>query len=337
MSRAGMRHRNMPVRQLPMRARGPSMPAHRPGMTMKIPFARTIAGAYRFAFANFLSVIGIGWFPYLVFAVVTGGIVVLALPLIGDLWLQDQKTFDQARLLTALLPLVGAGLTLAVIAIVTQAMVSVGVMRKALGMHPRPVFIYFSLGSQVWRLIGSYLIVLVLFWCAVALAGALAAGIALLLSAAPRAASVVAVGVLAAAECIFLVYAAVRLTFFIPAVVVAENHIGLSRSWRLAGGNFWRIFGIALTVTLPVAIAASMVWSAVAHAMAPQLLDLSPPKTSAGLHLYLETIIAAAPRVGPIWALIQIAYFVLLAGLSSGAVATAYRAVTGGDASKGPA
>ncbi|MEI9886357.1 MAG: hypothetical protein WDN08_07605 [Rhizomicrobium sp.] len=36
-----------------------------------------------------------------------------------------------------------------VVGTIVQAMVNVGLMRKALGQHPGPVFIFFSLGSQV--------------------------------------------------------------------------------------------------------------------------------------------------------------------------------------------
>ena len=40
---------------------------------------------------------------------------------------------------------------------------------------------------------------------------------------------------------LWYIYAAVRLVFFLPAVVVAEEQIGLGRSWALGRGNFWRI------------------------------------------------------------------------------------------------
>src|SRR5262249_36729427 len=117
----------------------------------------------------------------------------------------------------------------------------------------------FSLGSQVWRLIGSYLLTLLLVWGGAIVAGALIGVIYYLLAkAAPAAAGPVA-GLLAIAAFVYLVYAFVRVYFFVPAVVVAENHIGIRRSWHLGRGNFWRIVGIVLIMTIPVGIAAQMI------------------------------------------------------------------------------
>jgi len=47
---------------------------------MKIPFERTVAGAYRFAFANILSILGIGWFPVVLLGLIFAGLVYTLLP-----------------------------------------------------------------------------------------------------------------------------------------------------------------------------------------------------------------------------------------------------------------
>jgi hypothetical protein len=51
-----------------------------------------------------------------------------------------------------------------------------------------------------------------------------------------------------------IIFLAVRLTFFIPPVVVAERKIDLARVWQLSHGNFWRIFLIGLALVIPLIV-----------------------------------------------------------------------------------
>ena len=44
----------------------------------------------------------------------------------------------------------------------------------------------------------------------------------------------------------------VRLSFLVVPATVAEGRVGIIRSWVLTGGNFWRIFLIALCTLLPI-------------------------------------------------------------------------------------
>ncbi|MEJ0024581.1 MAG: hypothetical protein WDN01_01025 [Rhizomicrobium sp.] len=297
---------------------------------MKIPFERTIAGAYRFAFTNVLSIIGIGWFPYLVVTALGVGLAVLLYPSVHGLWLDDRKTIDTAKLMTTIVPLIGAVLLVLLALLVAQAMVTVGLMRKALGQHPGPVFIFFSLGGQVWRLIGSYILMLLLL-CGGVMLAALAIGVvgAVLNQFAQKVQPLV-LGVLIFVAVLGYFYSVVRLSFFIPAVVVAEDHIGLRRSWHLGRGNFWRIFGISLIVSLPIQLAVSTISSTMMQiAMVPGL-DLQPgPMTDAQSQKFVADLLDALRRVGPYYALLQILYLALLSGLTTGAVANAYKAVTG--------
>src|SRR5437870_2188803 len=104
---------------------------------MKIPFERTISGAYRFAFANILSLIGIAWFPYLLLAALVGGVGYGLWPQLVHVFdaMKEAKPgqppdFEQIRPLFALM---GSfyGLILPAFVVAT-AMVTVGMMRKAL-------------------------------------------------------------------------------------------------------------------------------------------------------------------------------------------------------------
>ncbi|MEI9991510.1 MAG: hypothetical protein WDM86_15885 [Rhizomicrobium sp.] len=297
---------------------------------MKIPFERTIAGAYRFAFTNILSVIGIGWFPYLLVAALGVGLAILLYPTAHGLWLEDRKTIDTAKLVTNIVPLVGAVVLVLLALLVAQAMVTVGLMRKALGQHPGPVFVFFSLGRQVWQLIGSYVLMVLLVWGGIVLVTLGIGAVGVVLGQVAAKAMPVVVGVLAFIAVLGYFYTVLRLSFFIPAVVVAEDHIGLRRSWHLGRGNFWRILGITLIVSLPVQLAASTISSTMLQITMGPGLGLQPgPMTDAQGQKFVADLFDVARRVGPYYAILQILYLALLSGLTTGAVANAYKAVAG--------
>ncbi len=308
---------------------------------MKIPFERTIAGAYRFAFTNILSVIGIGWFPFLLLGAVVGGLIYLWMPQFAAFWSMvtaaaaagpaaKPPPFDQARFLALLGPAFGSYFLVLLTALVVQAMVNVGLMRKALGQHPGPVFFFFSLGSQVWRLIGSYLLLFLLFFGGVVVTVAAIAAISIGLSKVSGPAQGLATFFLCLFAILGLIYAMVRVSFFIPAVVVAENHIGLRRSWHLGGGNFWRILGIILIVTLPLSMAVSTVTSSMLQmALGPQMGNMAAA-TPAESQKILGMMLHAMGQLWPYYAALQFLNFILQAGLTAGASANAYNLVTGG-------
>ena len=295
---------------------------------MKIPFERTIASAYRFAFTNVLSVIGIGWFPFLLVAALAGGLIVLLAPSIHELWLQDGKTIDTARLARQIVPLIGAGVLIWAALLIAQAMVTVGLMRKALGQHPGPVFIFFSLGSQVWRLIGAYFLSILLILGGMILIGLAIAAVAAGLDQVAPKVMPFATGFLVFVAVLAYFYSVLRLSFFIPAIVVAENHIGLRRSWHLGRGNFWRIVGILLIVSLPVQMAASTIVSTIMQvALVPT--GVLTPAPGADIQKVVADMLEMFRRVGPYVAAVEILYITLLSGLMNGAVAAAYLALAG--------
>lgn len=307
------------------------------GQAVKIPFERTIASAYRFAFTNILSIIGIGWFPFLLLAALIGGLIYLWLPQLGELVAmigkaQDKPNFDPAQVFARFAPIAGSYFLVIVVGTIVQAMVNVGLMRKALGQHPGPVFIFFSLGSQVWRLIGSYLLLMLLAWGAI-LVGVLGiAGIALLLSKVAEAAMAPVTGLLIFLAILWFIYAAVRVIFFIPAVVVAENHIGIRRSWHLGRGNFWRILGIFLIVTVPLSMAVNTIAQSILQlGLGPEFGSGMMADDPAELQKLIADVLHAFGRLWPYYAALQLLSFVLQAGLTVGASANAYKLVTGAD------
>jgi hypothetical protein len=297
----------------------------------KIPVQATISGAYSFAFGNILSVLGIVWFPYLLLAaIVAGAIYVLAPDLLGHVM---RGEFDLPTLFS--LARVWGVVFLAMI--VVRAMVTVGLQRKALGRAPGPSFFYFSLSAPVWRMIGAYILaflVVLLIYALTALA-AFAISFAAIKFVPNFGKAIAAVAVIVAV--LWVIYAVVRLMFFLPAVVVAEEHIGLARSWELGGGNFWRIIAVFFVVFVPVAMGVGIVSQALTGPFMP------PPDFAAhfGPHpnftpneigpMYMKLIGAYFQQIRPVLAIfiaLQIIQTVIFLGLGNGAIANAYLGVT---------
>ena len=289
-------------------------------MTGKIPVERSIADGYGFAFRHFVSVLGTVWLPYLVLLIVSLALVWLITPnLIGMLEMQE---LDVAALtsLARLAVLVG------VLAFITGCMVTVGVQRKALGLHPRTVWIYFSLGAEVWRMAGAFLLAGIVVVLIALLTGGVCMAIwfaADRLGAAARTIQVLD----ACASLAFIIYISLRLLFFLPAVVVMEGVLGLERAWTLGGHNFWRILIVAFAVILPVALVFHILSWAIFGPIAGLGMgqDLTP-------HEMLRALLHNFGTASPFAFLFEILERIVLLGLTNGAVASAYLAIAGGKA-----
>ncbi len=123
-------------------------------------------------------------------------------------------------------------------------MVTVSLQKKALGNMPAPTFCYFSMGAPVWRMIGATFLALLAYIVIVIVTIGITAALAVAATKfGPHFGEAIAV-ILGIIASFWAIYAAVRLFFFLPAVVVAEEQIGLVRAWELGGGNFWRIFAV---------------------------------------------------------------------------------------------
>src|SRR5205807_620453 len=114
----------------------------------------------------------------------------------------------------------------------------------------------------------------------------------------------------------FAIYVVLRLMFFLPAVVVSENSIGIERAWTYGGHNFWRILIVAIAVVLPVVI--------VFHLLSWALV--SPLLSVYGLHSRMgvrDLLLAALMQYGPkgyLMLFLQILERIVLAGLINGAI-----------------
>lgn len=294
----------------------------------KIPLEATIIAAFRFLFTRILSVLGTVWLPSLVMAGLAAGVVWLVVP---HAWFAGQfpllgkePNFQQVWQVFA--PIVTGFPLIGVICAIGSAMMTVGLMRLSLGLKDR-TYVFFSLGADVWRLIGAYILAYLLFMLLFAVAvGVFAAALALVHANLPKAGGVLLLVVLGIAEVFGLIYVGVRWFFFIPAVVVAEHRIGLGRSWELGGGNFWRIFVIGLLISFAVGIAANLIMQAtVMPLMMGAIEQVQKAPKPENLVILIKAFLPLLPAIWGIGLLQALATM----GLMAGAVGSAYKALTG--------
>lgn len=215
----------------------------------KIPVGKTIAHAYRFVFANIPAIVR-----------------AIGLPLLAQLAVIFLLTKRAALFMTAAQAhdpsapsLVGPLLLLFLLALIFFFAQFTAATETALGRPPQS-WLSFHFGKPMWRLIGGFitalaaitalaLVMLLIVWLA-------ALGLDVILKIAPGARPVTAIlaGFLVAAFGYALFYFLLRFLFLLAPVNVAEEQLGVKRSWKLSAGNFWRIFLITLAIALPVTI-----------------------------------------------------------------------------------
>lgn len=304
-----------------------------------IPLGKTIEASYRFAFANILSVFGILWLPSLILLAALGAVAWLVWPDIQSLQsvhFQEGSGVhftltgeDRDRVLRVLCSAGRFAVPIGLVGLAMRAMIAVGVLEKALGRREGPVFVYFSLAAPVWRMIGAMLLAGIVVLGVVLAAGI---GVAVLLWGVGHFAggiSGLAKFASAAAAAIWIVYMALRLVFFLPAVVVAEERIGLARAWALGRGNVRRILGLVIAVLLPVAIVAHILSRALAGgAMESQIAEIVSHAASPA-----DALAAIMDRLRPVWPallVLEIVYATVVTGLGYGTMANAYKAAEAG-------
>lgn len=292
----------------------------------KIPVGETVSSAYSFAFAGILSVIGIFWFPYLVYAALMGGAIYLLAP---DLPHQimfgpyDFSLFVSAQRVRGIGWLLG---------LIIPAMVTIGLQRRAQDIDGGPKFIYFSLGSAVWRMIGANILATIL----VVVVGLLSVGVCTAIwFAAGYIGQNTAIGLVRTFSIIagicWFVYFIVRLTFLLPAVVAAEGGIGLGRAWTLGGGNFWRIFVVWIAIFLPALIGFGMIEQAIIGPFMfnphfNEFLAHPPPDVHGIINLFMQQFRV----IGPLFLAFAVLAHIVFTALGNGASASAYRHLASG-------
>ena len=294
----------------------------------KIPLETTVVEAYKFLFQNILSIIGTIWLPILALVVVIAALVASVIP---HAWLTGgfSPPADPEAFVLSVLPVIMLAVPVITFAgLLTGAMVRVGILRHALGLKTTTTWAYFSLESRVWRMVAVALLGVVVYIGVILVAamviGAFAFGLKLIPDVPPFVTGLV-IAVLVVAAIVWAIYVMLRMFFFLPAVVVAENKVGVGRSWSLGKGNALRMFVVLIAVTLPVviigeiAIYATMLSTLISIGL--QQPDMNSPAAAIAM---LQSMLPLIPVVLVIVFLMMVS----ITGLTLGAVGKAYKAVT---------
>jgi hypothetical protein len=252
----------------------------------KIPVLHTVSQAYGFAFGRYFSTLSIVWLPWL-------GLIVLAyflvLPNIGPIFALFAQIIQHPEDTAANQPLImemnrhSAYLQLFnLVELVVSVMILSGITKEALGTRTGSRFYYLQFGNaELQVLVALILMVVILIGVMIAcLLGGIVIGMvgAILSAAVPgTTGGRVFVGIFAfiafVAAFVASFYVLARSLFLLVPASVAENTIAVSRSWQLARGNIWRIFGIGVLVVLPLAIIELVIVSIFVIPLAMQLVQ----------------------------------------------------------------
>ncbi len=215
----------------------------------KLPVGHIVRAAYAFTFGEIGTVIGLTWIP-------------IALNAVGSFLVLRNYGASMVTDANGMPAMAGPQLALTFlyffVAFVLMAMMAVAITRQVLGLRQGPVFAHVSLGGAEWRVLGGFfglymlLILFILIFAIVVVLAAVAGGMAAKGSQAVAAGVGVVVFVLGMAGFCALIYIFVRLSFLFVPSAVSEGQFGLTRSWELTKGNFWRILGIGLAVLVPL-------------------------------------------------------------------------------------
>lgn len=219
----------------------------------KIPVGQTIRFAYAFTFGEIGTIIGLIWIPTLVNAVATFFAFRAYYSTLTDSF-ENGMPPSGAEL--------GLPFLLVFMAMLLVAMIGVAITQQAMGQRQGPAFAHVSLGNFEFRTFGGLfgLYLLVMGVLAIMVGAAKVAGTAAIQTNPQLGAGAAAgIGVAELIGMLFIAYMAVRLTFFLVPSVIDGGEFGLSRSWQLTKGNFWRIVAIALATLLPIFLVFALV------------------------------------------------------------------------------
>ncbi len=210
----------------------------------KIPVMGTVSRAYGFLLGDIGTIVRLAWAPLLIGSALS----YVYGPQIMDAAIKNQS--DPA----AALAQAPAQFLIGIVSFVTGIMATVALLRVVIQGDRKPgLFVYLWFGGAEMRLV----IVTILLGIALIAAGI---GIALVLAllgglAAAVPAMGAIVGIAAFALVPLMIWVFLRLSL-ISAVVVAENNLGVERSWQLMAGNALRMLLVLIMTFLPYVILA---------------------------------------------------------------------------------
>lgn len=240
----------------------------------KLPVGATIAQAYRFAFSDFLKVLGRIWVPWAIMS----GLGLFFIPALIRMF----EAFGRGDFGSALHQSL-IFIPFLIVACILYCSQIVSIVQLALQPSREQVPYHFSLGKPVWRLLGAYLLaipVYLLALVAVVVTSAIVGFVFGMLAALGNAKVMLGLTVAGSA---FVAYAGItavtiRAVWLIAPITVAEQKGSLGRAWTASRGNFWRLLLVLLAITLPFWILQRvMIFALTPHGM----MMSAPPDASA--------------------------------------------------------
>ena len=299
----------------------------------KIPVGQTIRFAYAFTFGEIGTIIGLIWIPTVINAVASYFAV--------DAYYRTIVV----SLENGVLPVgteLGLPIVVGFVGMLLVAMIGVAVTQQALGVRQGPAFVHFSLGVTELRVFGGFFGLYLLFMLfmlftlvLVSLVGAVFAGgvaasggsAAALANSGASGLIAVGVGVATLVGTFIVLFLVVRLSFLMIPSIVSGGEFGLTRSWQLTTGNFWRIVGVSLATLLPIVLIVAVAELAILGS-AFFTPDLQPAtETAAILHRMAGKMRETQAHL-PMMMGLSFVISPLMYGLMFSASAFAYRALT---------
>jgi hypothetical protein len=281
----------------------------------KIPFGKTIAYAYGFTISQLGSIIGLAWISLVAIAVLQ----FLPYAAGGDPMAASGNPLQEGQHAIQ-------NMGISILILLLTAIIYVAVTRLALGTRPGGAIAHFALGVPEFRVFGAvFLLGFVILAVAIAAGVAIAVAAGIVNSSHNEALLALAIVVLFFVALGAIVYIGARLGFLLIPATVVEEHISLTRSWVLTQGNFWRIFGILLAVMAPLFIIEMV---GIAAIMGPALFAPLPNGTAEVVSAALQARFAAVGQHAPALIGLRLLIAPFQLGLSMGASAFAYRALT---------
>ena len=226
----------------------------------RIPVFQTVSRTYGFLLGDIAAILQVTWLPMLVVAVlnfyVGGASMDEAIAAKGEPGMSQTA---------------GASYLVGFLALLANVMVLVALLRVVMfGQRPGNAPFYLWFGMTEARLVLTYILLTI-----AAIAGVIGGGILLgLLGAASSGAGAAGpvVGLLSSALIVVIIWVFLKLVI-VPAVVVAENNLGVERAWELMRGNALRMFGVLVMVYIPFGAFALLAMSMIMGADFPAMPD----------------------------------------------------------------
>jgi hypothetical protein len=224
---------------------------------MKLPVFKAYGGTFAVVFGNFLEMIKVLWLPM---AALLGLFYFLGQRMfvtIGKVMemqssMETGQTPDPEVILHTLAPLFSTAGLIFLAELILIPMMFAGILRFVIR-NEKPGLFYLRFGGDEFRILITFILVLLLFlviYVAGLLVLALAAG--LLVHVSPGAGGIV-VAILGFAFFIFLIWLCFRLSLSGPAAVGARK-IGIGPSWSATKGAAWSLFFYAILWVITFAI-----------------------------------------------------------------------------------